>query len=53
MRRWCPEIISWMDEVRLSDAVLDPNQFLRATLVPEPASAALFLLGALALRRRR
>ena len=36
-----------------SDTVLAPNQFLRTTLVPEPTSAALFLLGALALRRRR
>ena len=42
----------WMDEVRLSDTVLTPNQFLRTTLVPEPSSAALLLLGALALRRR-
>jgi PEP-CTERM motif len=53
MRRWGPEIISWMDEVRLSDTVLAPSPFLRASLVPEPSSAAMLLLGALALCRRR
>ena len=34
----------WIDEVRLSNAALDPSQFLMP--VPEPGSAAVFCLGA-------
>lgn len=40
-----------IDEVRFSDAALSSSQFLNA--VPEPASAALAMLGACALLKRR
>lgn len=42
----------YIDEVRISDSALDPNQFL---MVPEPATGTMILLGlgCLALRRRR
>ena len=44
----------WLDEVRLTDAVLTSDQFLIAT-APTPAAlpAGLALLGAMAIRRRR
>ncbi len=44
----------WLDEVRLSNAALDPTQFLEP--VPEPASALVYARGAAVLmisRRRR
>jgi hypothetical protein len=41
----------WIDEVRLSDVVLAPGQFLRA--VPEPSTALLLALGLTFLRRAR
>ena len=44
---------TFIDEVRYSDGVLDPTQFLRATSIPEPSTALLSLLGGLALLRRR
>jgi hypothetical protein len=43
----------WMDEVRLSDAALSPDQFLRLSAVPEPTSLALLLAGLAAFRIRR
>jgi hypothetical protein len=36
-----------VDEIRYSDSVLDPDQFLRA--VPEPGSFSLLLFGAIGL----
>lgn len=42
----------FVDEVRYSDGILAPNQFLQVT-IPEPSSAMLGLLGALGLFRRR
>lgn len=42
----------WIDEVRVSDAALDPDQFLRVTVIPEPAGLAM-LLGAAAMVRWR
>jgi len=36
----------YLDELRLSDEALDPAQFLSASAVPEPATNALLLLGA-------
>jgi hypothetical protein len=44
---------TFIDEVRYSDGVLDPTQFLQVTSIPEPSSALLSLLGGLALVRRR
>jgi hypothetical protein len=42
-----------LDEFRFSSAVLSPEEFLNANLVPEPAVAALLpLIGAALLRRR-
>jgi hypothetical protein len=43
----------WMDEARLSDAVLTSDQFLRVVTIPEPASLGLLgLIGAAMCRRR-
>ncbi|MFM8292350.1 MAG: LamG domain-containing protein [Planctomycetia bacterium] len=48
--------IGQIDEVRISNTALSPSEMLSATVVPEPGSAALALLGlggaAWALRRR-
>ncbi|MBI1367570.1 MAG: PEP-CTERM sorting domain-containing protein [Planctomycetes bacterium] len=41
----------WLDEVRISDTLLTPNQFL--TIVPEPTSFAMLGVSGLALMRRR
>ncbi|MDZ7615805.1 MAG: LamG domain-containing protein [Patescibacteria group bacterium] len=49
-------LVGLIDEVRFSNTVLAPDQFLRATAVPEPGSCALLLLAACGLaacRRRR
>jgi len=44
-----------IDEVRISDRALSPDEFLNAAPVPEPASAVVLLMGVagLALRKRR
>lgn len=44
---------TFLDEVRYSDQVLDPSQFLQVASVPEPASALLVLVGGMSLMRRR
>jgi hypothetical protein len=46
---------TFIDEVRYSDGLLAPNQFLIATNIPEPGTAALALIGTIGLlvRRRR
>jgi hypothetical protein len=51
------DYVGLMDEVRVSNTALGPSQFLQATAIPEPSTAALFaggLMGlALARRSRR
>jgi len=42
-----------LDEIRYSTGILTTAQFLRASPLPEPASASLLILGAAALMRRR
>lgn len=48
-----PEYGTFIDEVRYSDGILDPSDFLRATSVPEPGTAVLGFVGLLGLLRRR
>lgn len=48
-----PEFETYLDEIRYSDGVLAPNQFLVAVPEPSPAVFALAALAASVLRRRR